>query len=245
MTTTSRPIAVPTGRSPSDQPNVLVIDIGAANMKFWCSGTGQTAAVPTGPTFSPVEFEVGLRTSLVGWAFDSVTVGIPTGVLRDRVYGEPHNMGTGWVGFDIQSAFAKPTHLINDAVMQALGSYRGGTMLFLGLGTGLGTALVADGKPIGLEIQHLPYKDGMSYEDWTATRAVERLGVEGWREALPPVVKLLKDATVAEYVVLGGGNLRLLEELPPDCHQGHNANAFLGGYRIWAGAEAQLQASAS
>lgn len=232
--------SMPEGRSPKDEPSVLVIDIGGANAKLWCSSTGATARVKSGPHFTPRDLLQGVAAATVGWPIDRVAVGIPTGVLGGRAYCEPHNIGPGWLDFDVANAFPQPARLINDAVMQALGSYRGGTMLFLGLGTGLGTAVVADGMPIGLEIQHLPYRDGLTFEDWIGTRGIERFGLEVWRRHLVHVVERMKNATVAEYVVLGGGNLRYVTDLPEACQRGANANAFLGGYRLWAGPEATL-----
>ena len=233
-------VAAPEGRSPDDQPAVLVVDVGGANAKLWCARTGQTAKFATGPHFTPKALVEGVVRETAGWPVERITVGIPTGVLGGRAYGEPHNLGKGWLDFDAATAFAQPAQLINDAVMQALGSYQGGTMLFLGLGTGLGTSLVVDGTPIGLEIQHLPYRDGLTFEDWIGTRGIHRFGLEVWRRHLALVVQRMKDATVAEYVVLGGGNLRHVDELPPHCQRGANAHAFLGGYRLWAGAEASL-----
>jgi polyphosphate glucokinase len=230
----------PAGVSPPDEPSVLVCDLGAASLKLWCSRTGATAAARTGHTYGPDDLLRDVRTHTAGWPVDRVTLGVPTGVAHGRCYNEPHNIGEGWVEFDVATAFDVPAKLINDAVMQALGSYHGGIMLFLGLGTGLGTALVHEGHPIGLEVQHLPYRDGLSYEDWTGTRGYDRFGPEVWREAVFDVVRRMKDATVADYVVLGGGNVRHLTDLPPACRQGSNANAFLGGWRLWAGAEAEL-----
>ncbi len=236
-------IAAPAGRSSENEPSILVCDVGAANLKMWCSRTGAVAAAPSGPDYTPEAMLRDIRAAAGDWPVDCVSVGVPTGVAHDRCYGEPHNMGTGWLALDIDSAFDVPAKLINDAVMQALGSYQGGTMLFLGLGTGLGTSLIHEGHAVGLEIQHLPYRDGLSFEDWTGTRGLERFGLDVWREVLVDVVKRLKDATVADYVVLGGGNLRHLDALPPDCRRGANANAFLGGWRLWAGPEASLVAA--
>jgi polyphosphate glucokinase len=235
-------VRAPAGTSPADAPSVLVCDLGAANLKLWCSRTGATAAAGTGHTYAPDDLLRDIRRLSEGWPVDRITLGVPTGVAHGRCYSEPHNLGTGWLDFDPDRAFAVPAKLINDAVMQALGSYAGGVMLFLGLGTGLGTALVHEGQPVGLEIQHLPYRDGLSYEDWVGTRGWERFGPEVWRNAVFDVVKRMKDATVADYVVLGGGNVRHLTELPPTCRLGSNANAFLGGYRLWAGAEEALSA---
>jgi len=235
-------VTPPAGLSPPDQPSVLVCDLGAASLKLWCSRTGATAATPTGHTYGPDDLSRDLARETAGWPVDRVSVGVPTGVAHGRCYSEPHNIGEGWLDFDVARAFDVPAVLINDAVMQALGSYAGGTMLFLGLGTGLGTALVHEGHPIGLEVQHLPYRDGLSYEDWTGTRGYDRFGPETWRAAVVDVVRRMKDATVADYVVLGGGNVRHLDALPPHCRQGSNANAFLGGWRLWAGSQAELEA---
>lgn len=237
-------VTPPAGLSPPDAPSVLVCDLGAANLKLWCSRTGATAATRTGHTYAPDDLVRDVRAAAAGWPVDRLTLGVPTGVAHGRCYSEPHNIGTGWLDFDIADAFDVPAKLINDAVMQALGSYDGGVMLFLGLGTGLGTALIHDGQPVGLEVQHLPYRDGLTYEDWTGTRGVERFGVAVWRDAVFDVVKRMKDATVADYVVLGGGNVRHLEELPPTCRLGSNANAFIGGWRLWAGSEAKLRVDA-
>jgi len=235
-------VTPPPGVSPPDEPSVLVCDLGAASLKLWCSRTGATAAAPTGHDYGPDDLLRDLGTHAAGWPVDRISLGVPTGVAHGRCYSEPHNIGAGWLDFDIAQAFAVPAKLINDAVMQALGSYAGVVMLFLGLGTGLGTALVHDGHPIGLEIQHLPYRDGLTYEDWTGTRGLERFGEAVWRDAVFDVVRRMKDATVADYVVLGGGNVRHLDTLPPACRQGSNANAFIGGWRLWAGAEAELAA---
>ncbi|NBB69515.1 MAG: ROK family protein [Alphaproteobacteria bacterium] len=234
-------VTPPAGVSPPDQPSVLVCDLGAASLKLWCSRTGATAATPTGPTYGPADLRRDVARETAGWPVDRVSLGVPTGVAHGRCYSEPHNIGAGWLDFDVAHAFDVPAMLINDAVMQALGSYAGGTMLFLGLGTGLGTALVHEGHPIGLEVQHLPYRDGLTYEDWTGTRGYARFGPAVWRAAVFDVVRRMKDATVADYVVLGGGNVRHLDALPPQCRQGSNANAFVGGWRLWAGSERELE----
>lgn len=234
-------VAAPTGLGPRDQPSILVCDVGGANLKLWCSRNGATARIATGPDYTAADFLRDTRAATAGWPVDRVSVGVPTGVVGNRCYDDPVNIGGGWVDLDVTAAFDVPAQLINDAVMQALGSYEGGVMLFLGLGTGLGTALIHEGHPVGLEIQHLPYRDGLTYEDWTGTRGIERFGLEVWRAAVADVVRRMKDAAVADYVVLGGGNVRHLDDLPPHCRKGANANAFLGGYRLWVGAEAQLE----
>jgi polyphosphate glucokinase len=238
-------VTAPPGLSPPDAPSVLVCDLGAANLKLWCSRTGDVASAPTGSAYTPDDLCRDVARLSADWPVDRLTLGVPTGVVHGRCYSEPHNIGRGWVDFDVETAFAVPAKILNDAVMQAVGSYEGGVMLFLGLGTGLGTSLVHDGHPVGLEIQHLPYRDGLSFEDWTGTRGIERFGLAVWRHAVADVVRRMKDATVADYVVLGGGNLRHLEELPPHCRRGSNANAFIGGWRLWAGPEANLAPSSA
>lgn len=234
-------IAAPKGRSPVGEPSVVVADLGGANLKLWCSSTGKVAAAPTGPAYAPQQLIFDIERLTEGWPMDFLTIGVPTGIAHGRCQFEPHNLGPGWVDADLQAAFQVPAQVVNDALIQAVGSYAGGRMLFLGLGTGLGTTLVVDGVPIGLELMHLPYRDGFTYEDFAATRGVERLGVAAWRLALADIVRLLKMATVAEHVVLGGGNTRLLDGLPDHCRLGDNANAFVGGWRLWAGPEADLE----
>jgi polyphosphate glucokinase len=162
-----------------------------------------------------------------------VTIGFPGPVVRGRIAREPVNLGRGWVRFDFERTFGKPVRLINDAAMQALGSYRGRRMLFLGLGTGLGTTLVRDGVVVPLELGHLPYKDGQSYEDYVGEAGLARLGKKKWRRHVADVVERLAAALVVDYTVLGGGNVRLLDELPARTRRGRNANAFLGGFRLW------------
>ncbi len=176
----------------------------------------------------------GVSEATAGWKFDAVSIGCPGPVIKDRVIVEPINLGGGWVGFDFKKAFGRPVKIINDAAMQALGSYEGGQMLFLGLGTGLGSALVSHhGSVIPLELAHLPYKNELTYEDYIGLRGLNRLGKKKWRKHVEIIVAKLKAAMQAEYVVLGGGNARLIEKLPPDTRLGDNANAFRGGFRLW------------
>jgi polyphosphate glucokinase len=168
-----------------------------------------------------------------GWRYDVVSIGYPGPVLHGRAVAEPHNLGPGWVGFDFKTALGRPVRMVNDAAMQALGSYRGGRMLFLGLGTGLGSALIVDGSLEPMELAHLPYKKGRTYEDYVGLRGLERLGKKKWRRAVADVAMRLKTALEAEEIVLGGGNAKLLKTLPADARLGDNANAFIGGFRLW------------
>jgi hypothetical protein len=168
-----------------------------------------------------------------GWTFTAVSLGYPGPVSHGRPLTEPHNLGPGWVGFDFEKAFGCPVKVVNDAAMQALGSYEDGRMLFLGLGTGLGSAFIVDGVLEPMELAHLPYKKGRTYEDYVGLRGLERLGKKKWREAVFDVVAQLKKALLADYVVLGGGNSKVLKELPPGARLGDNANAFKGGFRLW------------
>jgi polyphosphate glucokinase len=174
----------------------------------------------------------GVKKTAEGWACDVVTIGLPTPIMRDRPVAEPVNLGKGWVGYDYAAAMGCPVKLINDAAMQALGSYDGGKMLFLGLGTGLGSAMIVDGLVEPMELGHLPYRKH-TYEDYVGARGLERVGKKRWRYYVEDVVKTLCKALGPEYVVLGGGNVRKLKELPPNCRAGNNANAFVGGFRLW------------
>jgi predicted NBD/HSP70 family sugar kinase len=167
-----------------------------------------------------------------GWSYDVVSVGVPAQVRAGRVVHEPVNLGRGWVGFDYQEALGRPTIVVNDAAMQALGSYDGGRMLYLGLGTGLGSAMVVDGMVEPMELGHLPYRK-KTYEDYVGERGLERLGLKRWRKAVADVVGFFVAALDPDYVVLGGGNVDKLAELPPRSRRGDNMNAFVGGFRLW------------
>ena len=212
---------------------VLVLDVGGTNLKLRLSGEAVPTKIPSGKSFTPRDLVTAVKEVMAGKTYDAVSIGFPAAVVKGRIAHEPHNLGPGWVKFDFQKALGKPVKLINDAAMQALGSYEGGTMLFLGLGTGLGSALVTGGKVAPLELAHLPYRKG-EYEDYVGLRGLEKYGKKKWREHVKTVVALLKAALVADYVVLGGGQTKLLKELPPDCRRGDNANAFKGGERVWA-----------
>ena len=181
---------------------------------------------------TPDRMVAQVRQLAADWSFDVVTIGYPGPVQHGQVIAEPHNLASGWVGFNFEAAFGCPVKIINDAAMQALGSYQGGKMLFLGLGTGLGTTLIVEDIVVPLELGHLPYKDG-TFEDYVGERGLERAGHKKWQAHVQDVVARLAHAVMPEDIVLGGGNVRLLDPLPPGCRAGDNANAFLGGFRIW------------
>ena len=213
---------------------ILVVDVGGTHIKVRATGQKRRMEIPSGSKLTPRAMVAAVRKSVVGWQYHAVTVGYPGAVLHGHIVGEPHNLGRGWVGFDFKKAFGRPVHVINDAAMQALGSYEGKRMLFLGLGTGLGSAMIVDGVLQPMELAHLPYKKDRTYEDYVGLAGLKRLGKRKWRRLVADVVKQLKAALEADYVVLGGGNARLLKKLPPGARLGDNANAFRGGYRLWA-----------
>jgi polyphosphate glucokinase len=211
---------------------VLVVDVGGSHVKLLASGETERRRFESGPHLTPERMVAGVREAGEGWDWEVVTVGVPTPVRDGKVAAEPVNLGGGWVGFDFEDAFGKPTKLVNDAAMQALGSYDGGKMLFLGLGTGLGSALVDDGKVEPLELAHLPYRKA-TFEDYVGERGLQEHGKKRWRKDVLDVIERLRAAVNADYVVLGGGNAKLLEDLPPYVRLGSNANAFVGGFRLW------------
>jgi hypothetical protein len=213
---------------------VLVIDIGGSNVKLFATGRRGRVKVPSGPALTPRQMVAEVRAATDGWTYDVVTIGYPGPVVRGRIAREPVNLGEGWTRFNFARSFGRPVRLINDAAMQALGSYRGKSMLFLGLGTGLGTTLVRNGVVVPLEVAHLPYRDGLTFEEVVGDAGLKRLGKKRWRRHVEIVVDLMLNALVADYAVLGGGNVRLLDVLPPHTRRGNNANAFRGGERLWA-----------
>jgi predicted NBD/HSP70 family sugar kinase len=217
----------------SDRKTVLAVDVGGSRVKLLISeGQPERRRFDSGDDLGPEEMVSKSVALAEGWAYDVVSVGIPAPVREDRVVTEPVNLGTGWVGFDLQRAFGKPTKVINDAAMQALGSYEGGTMLFLGLGTGLGSALVLGGSVQPLELAHLPFRKA-TFEDYVGERGRERLGKKKWREAVLDTVERLRAALQVDYVILGGGNAKHMSELPDNVRLGANENAFLGAFRLW------------
>jgi polyphosphate glucokinase len=175
----------------------------------------------------------GVRRATAGWEYSAVALGYPGPVIRNRPVEEPHNLGKGWVGFDYGKAFRRPVRIVNDAALQALGSYRGGRMLFLGLGSGLGSTLIVEGILHPLELAHLPYRNGKTFEDYLGQRARERLGLKKWLKHVARAVALLKAGLRADDVVIGGGNVRHVKTLPPGARRGRNANALRGGHRLW------------
>jgi polyphosphate glucokinase len=212
---------------------VLVIDVGGTNIKILASGQTEPRRLPSGPAMTAAAMAEGVRKLAEGWAYDVVAIGYPGVVENDQPVTEPANLAPGWVRFDYAGAFDRPVKIVNDAAMQALGSYHKDKMLFLGLGTGLGSTLIVHGTLVPMELAHLPYRKG-TFEDYVGERALERHGKRKWRKSVFDVVARLKAALVPDDVVIGGGNVRHLSELPPGCRAGDNANAFVGGYRLWA-----------
>jgi len=216
--------------------NILVIDIGGTNVKILATGQKDPIKIPSGTTMTARKMVDEVRKAAAKWKYTAVSIGYPGPVLHGQPVSEPHNLASGWVGFDFSKAFGKPVKMVNDAAMQALGSYDGGRMLFLGLGTGLGSALVVDGILEPMELAHLPFKKGRTYEDYVGLRGIDRLGKKKWRKNVAEVVETLSKALEADYVVLGGGNAKLLKDLPPGARLGNNMNAYTGGFRLWEGA---------
>jgi polyphosphate glucokinase len=212
--------------------NVLAIDIGGTNVKILASGQKAPRKFPSGPTLTPRQMVAGVKKLARGWKFEAVSIGYPGMVIHSRPVAEPRNLGRGWIGFDYRAAFGKPVKIVNDAAMQALGSYKGGKMLFLGLGTGLGSTVIADGIVEPMELAHLPYRKG-TYEDYVGLRGLKKRGKKKWRSHVMDVVAQLTAALEPDDIVLGGGNVKKLKEMPKGCRQGNNANAFLGGFRLW------------
>ena len=215
--------------------NVLAVDVGGTHVKVLVSGQSDPRKFESGTALVPKRMVLEVQKIAAGWSYDVVSIGYPGPVLTNRPVAEPHNLGRGWVGFNFETAFARPVKLINDAAMQALGSYKGGKMLFLGLGTGLGSTLIVDGTVEPMELGHLPYKRH-TYEDYVGQRGLERWGKHAWRRYVADVVTRLIAALEPEDVVLGGGNVKELKTLPPGCRAGNNANAFAGGFRLWENA---------
>jgi len=214
--------------------NVLVLDIGGTNVKVAATGHPEPLKIPSGPELTAARMVAEVKKATKGWNYDAVSIGYPGMVAADCPVHEPRNLGPGWMGFDFKKAFGRPIRLINDAAMQALGSYEGGRMLFLGLGTGLGSAIVSDGVLSPLELAHLPYRKHKSFEDFVGLRGLEKLGRKKWEKHVHRIVKYFANAVDADYIVLGGGNAKKLKAVPAKCRLGDNSNAIKGGLRMWA-----------
>jgi polyphosphate glucokinase len=212
--------------------NILVIDVGGTHVKVLATGQKTHREFESGPALTPQRMVSGVRKLVADWNYDVISIGYPGPVLRDRPLAEPWNLGKGWVGFNFRNALKRPVKILNDAAMQALGGYRRGKMLFLGLGTGLGSALIVEGIVEPMELGHLPYKKA-TFEDYVGLRGLEKHGKKKWRRHVADVVKRLIAAIEPDEVVLGGGNVHKLKKLPPRCRAGENENAFRGGFRIW------------
>jgi polyphosphate glucokinase len=212
--------------------NVLVIDIGGTHVKVLTTGRKAHREFDSGPTLTPKQMVADVKKLVADWKYEAISIGYPGPVLRSRPVSEPWNLGKGWAGFNFEAAFKCPVKFVNDAAMQALGSYKGGKMLFLGLGTGLGSAMILDGIIEPMELGHLPYKKA-TFEDYVGIRGIKKYGKKKWRSFVNDVVKRLVAALEPDDVVLGGGNVHKLKKLPPGSRAGDNNNAFLGGFRLW------------
>lgn len=212
---------------------ILVIDVGGSHVKVLATGRNVPVKIPSGPDMTAAAMVRAVRAAVKDWTYDVVSIGYPGPVLNGKPVGEPRNLGGGWVGFRFGRAFGRPVKVLNDAAMQALGSYRGGRMLFLGLGTGLGSALIVDGVLEPMELAHLPYAKGRTYEEYVGKAGLKRLGKKKWRRHVTDVIARLRAALEVDDVVVGGGNAKLVRKVPPGVRLGSNAVAFLGGYRLW------------
>ncbi len=213
---------------------ILVIDVGGTHVKLLMTGQKTPVKIPSGCAMTAAKLIRTVKKATRAWKYDCVSIGYPGPIINGHPLREPHNLGGGWMGFDFRKAFGRPIKIINDASMQALGSYKGGRMLFLGLGTGLGSAMINNGVLEPMELAHLSYKNGKTYEDYLGLRGLERLGKKKWRRQVYKVTEKLKAALEADHVVLGGGNAAKLKKLPPGARLGSNENAFLGGFRLWS-----------
>jgi polyphosphate glucokinase len=218
---------------------VLVIDIGGTNIKVASTDVPVPIKIPSGPTLTPAEMCKQVLAATQGWEYDAISLGYPGPVVHDHPLTDPHNLAPGWIEFPYRKVLGKPLRFINDAAMQALGGYQGGRMLFLGVGTGLGSAMIIDGLVIPLELAHLPYKKDLTYEDYIGLRGLEAHGKKKWRKYVMDIVERLRAAMVCDSVLLGGGNAKLIKELPAHITIGANSNAIAGGIRLWADAAAE------
>lgn len=213
---------------------ILVVDIGGTHIKALATGRKTPVEIASGPDLTPRLMVRRLLAAVKDWDYDAVSIGYPGAVLNGKPIADPHNLGSGWVGFNFKKAFGRPVRVANDAAMQALGSYKRGRMLFLGLGTGLGSALIVDGVLEPMELAHLPYKKGRTYEEYVGRKGLKRLGKKKWRRSVEDVIARFRAALSVDDVVVGGGNAKRLKTLPPGVRRGSNANAFVGGFRLWS-----------
>lgn len=213
--------------------NILTIDIGGTNVKLLATGQAEPRKFPSGPELGPHQLIAAVRSLTEDWEFDVVSIGYPGPVAHGQPQLEPRNLGTGWVGFDFAAAFERPVKIINDAALQALGSYEGGRMLFIGLGTGVGSTLIAGKAIVPLDLGQLYFHDGQILDDILSRRALDQLGKEKWTTIVCEAIAHLKHCFIVDYVMIGGGNAKKLKRLPPGARQGDNERAFLGGYRLW------------
>jgi polyphosphate glucokinase len=224
---------------------VLVIDVGGTHVKLLVSGQRVRRELVSGPSLRPANMVKQVKRLTADWTYDAISIGYPGLVVHGRIAAEPVNLGRGWIGFDFQKAFDRPVKIMNDAAMQALGSYAGGRMLFLGLGTGLGTAMIVDSHVVPMELAHLPYKKGRSYEDYVGAKGLKRLGMHKWRKHVRLVITQLRTALEPDDIVIGGGNAAKLGRAPAGVRLGDNANAFAGGFRLWKKGSGQLRGDRS
>ena len=212
---------------------VMTVDVGGSHVKIRLSSGGAERRAVSGPAMTAAEMIDKVKALSKDLAFDVVSIGYPGPVVRNRITLEPHNLGKGWVGCDLEHEFGKPVRVVNDALMQAIGSYEGGRMLFLGLGTGLGAAMIVENVALPMELAHLPYRNGKSFEAYVGEHGLDKRGKKKWRRHVFDVTDRLSAALQADYVVIGGGNVDKLDGLPPNARRGDNENAFKGGFRLW------------
>ena len=214
--------------------NVLVIDIGGTNIKILASGQPERIKIPSGNDFTPAQLVslVKEAAATAKWSYDAISIGFPGVVKQGQIIADPVNLGTGWKGFNFENAFGCPVKLINDAAMQALGSYKGGKLLFMGFGTGLGTAMIFDQHILPLEGGHLPFRDS-SFEIYVGNASLTQIGKKQWKELVYETIERFRNCFQPDEIVLGGGNSKYLDELPTNCRLGSNKNAFTGGFRLW------------
>lgn len=212
---------------------VLVIDIGGTHIKVASTDKRVPVKIVSGPEMTAAQMAQQVLAATQGWSYDVISIGYPGPVEHDHPLSEPHNLAPGWIDFPYQKTFGKPIRFVNDAAMQALGGYKGGRMLFLGTGTGMGSAMIFDGTVIPLELAHLPYRKGLTYEEYIGLAGLERRGKQRWRKSVLDIIALLQAALVCDYVLLGGGNAKLMKELPSHVILGANSNAVEGGLKLW------------